>query len=200
MINQDTVAYLNNHQNFIDSLKHSFIERVCFDIDTTPCFNPKAIPFDFRYCYSVRVITNNESFDIFTSQTESACETFWIVTTTEHKKFSNHLDINSKVKCVEIKNDIDNYAFKITIEFEHSKLFIYCGEIYERANNILDYIVGDEMILVFESEKEAKIFETLVYEGNILYRRTSDNIFLYCWLQIHKFTIYLKHRFKRNFC
>ena len=52
---------------------------------------------------------------------------------------------------------MDNYAFKIKIEFENSKLFIYSGEVYDKMNNTLDYVINDEMILVFENEKEAGI-------------------------------------------
>ena len=160
----DTLNYRNNLQSFINSIKESFVERISFDVDTNPTFDRKAIPFEFIYCNSIRITTEKEHFDIITSMTESAIETFWIFASTEVKNFPRHLEISSRVKSIEFKNGTDNYAFKIKIEFENSNLFIYCGEVYDRADNTFDYRINDEMILVFEDDKDAETFDSLISE------------------------------------
>ena len=160
----DTINYRNNLQSFIDSIKDSFVERISFDVDTNPTFDRKAIPFEFIYCNSIRITTEKEYFDIITSMTDRAIETFWIFASTEVKKFSRHLEVNSRVKCIEFKNGTDNYAFKIKIEFENSKVFIYSAEVYDKPNSTCDYRINDEMILVFEDEKNAETFDSLITE------------------------------------
>lgn len=198
-MHSEALSYSNEYQHFIDSTAHSIIKRVYFCIDENPTFDKNIIPFNFMYCHSVRIVTETENFDIYTSMTMGSFETFWIVKSREHREISKYLDINSKIRKIEVENDKDNYAFKIKIEFEQNSLFIYCGEIRERGNSMLDYIVFDEMILVIDNEKDAKKFENMVYESKILYRRMSDNIFLSGWFVIHKFYIHLKRRLRTVF-
>ena len=171
----DTKNYRNNLQSFKDGIKNSFVERISFDIDTNLTFDKKAIPFEFTYCNTIRISTDKEHFDINTSMTDSAVETFWILASTVVKNFSRHLEVNSRVKSIEFKNGIDNYAFKIQIEFENRKLFIYSGEVYDKANNTLDYAINDEMILVFENEKDAETFETIINKRTTLDERMNGS-------------------------
>ena len=171
----DTIGYGNNLQSFIESLKNSFVERVSFDIDNNPTFNKKVIPFEFTYCYSIRIVTDKEHFDIMTSMTDSSIETFYILASTEPKTFSRHLEVKSKVKDIEFKNGAGDYAFKIKIQFENSKLFIYCGEVYDKENNSLDYVINDEMILVFEIEKDAETFETIINRRTTMDERKNGS-------------------------
>lgn len=158
----DIINYRNNLQDFINSVKNSFVERISFDIDINPTFDKQNIPFEFKYCNSIRISTDKESFDVNTSITNNAVETFWIFESTGVKNFSRHLEVNSIVNDIEFENGAANYAFKIKIEFANSKLFIYSGEVYDNMNNTLDYVINDEMILVFENEKDAEIFETII--------------------------------------
>jgi hypothetical protein len=164
----DNINYRNNLQSFIDNIKNTFIERICLDIDTNPTFDKNTIPFEFKYCNLIRISTNKEHFDIITSMTESSVDTFWISKSTEVRNISEYIEINSTIKNIEYKNGLDNYAFKIKIEFENSKLFIYSGEVYDKMNNTLDYVINDEMILVFENEKEAEKYETIINESKIV--------------------------------
>ncbi len=160
----DTINYKNNLQRFIDGVKDSFVESISFDLDINPTFDKKAIPFEFIYCYSIRIKTEKENYNIITSMTDCATETFWIFKSAEVKNFSKHLEVNSKIKSIESKYGTDNYAFKIRIEFENRNLFIYCGEVYDTTDNTFDFRINDEMILVFENEKYAETFESLVSE------------------------------------
>ena len=158
----DAINYKENLQSFIDNIANSFVEKISFDIDTNPTFDTRAIPFQFIYCNSVRITTEKEHFDINTSMTERAVETFWIIASTEVKNFSRYLEVNSKVKGISFKNGIDNYAFKIRIEFENSNLLIYSAEVYDKENRTFDYTINDEMILVFENDTDAETFEAII--------------------------------------
>ena len=155
----DTINYKENLQSFIDIITNSFVEKINFDVDTNPTFDKNAIPFQFIYCNSIRITTEKEHFDITTSMTDQDVETFWIVVSTEVKNFSRHLEVNSKVKGISFKNSNYGYAFKIRIEFENSNLLIYSAEIYDKENYTFDYKINDEMILVFENDADAEIFE-----------------------------------------
>jgi len=171
---EDTMNYRNNLQSFIDSIKNSFVERISFDIDTNPTFDKKAIPFEFLYCNSIRITTDKDHFDIITSKTDSAVETFWILHLEKVNDYSKHLLVNSKVKNAEFKTGHNDLAFRIEIEFEKNKLFFYSGEInYEEEG--LDYRINDEMILVFENEKDAETFETIINKRKILDERENSS-------------------------
>ena len=170
----DTINYRNNIQSFIENIKNSFVERISFVIDTDPTFDKKAIPFEFLYCNSVRITTDKEHFDIITSMTDSAVETFWILHLEKVNDFSKHLIVNSKVKNAEFKTGHNDLAFRIKIEFEKNKLYFYSGEIYDEEKG-LDYQFNDEMILVIENEKDAETFEKIINEQKILYERKNGS-------------------------
>jgi len=170
----DAINYRNNLQSFIDNIKNAFVERISFHIDTDPTFNKKAIPFEFLYCYSLRITTDKEHFDIMTSMTDSAVETFWILHLEKVNDFSKHLLVNSKVKNAEFKTGHNDLAFRIKIEFEKSILYFYSAEIYDEEEG-LDYRINDEMILVIENEKDAETFETIIIEHKILAERQKDS-------------------------
>jgi hypothetical protein len=80
----------------------------------------------------------------------------------EGKDFSSRLIINSKLKNISLKNNADNFAYRIKLEFENQSLLVYSGDIYDTSNNNLVYKLNDEMILVFENKEEAEIFENMI--------------------------------------
>jgi hypothetical protein len=94
--------------------------------------------------------------------TDLGYETFWVVLSKGEKDFSNNLIINSKLKSTSLKNNADNFAFRIKLEFENHNIFIYSGEIYETPNYSLVYKLNDEMLLVFDNEKDAEIYEGMI--------------------------------------
>lgn len=159
----DTLNYKKNLLSFIDNISNSFVKKISLDVDTNPTFDKKAIPFQFIYCNFIRITTDKENFDLNTSMTDQSFETFWIFASTEVKDFSRNLEINSKVKGISFKN-ADDYAFKIRIEFENKNLSIYSAEILDEGYNTFDYRINDEMLLVFENDKEAEKFETIINE------------------------------------
>jgi len=154
--------YRDNLQNFIEKIKTSIVARIIFHIDKNPTFDKKSIPFDFNYCYSITVITNEESFEIIPSMTEGGFETFWVRPAELSKDTSNCLELNSRVKGVYLYDGYDKYAFKIKIEFESNLIFLYSSDLYNNANGGIDYKINDEMILTFSNENEADKFESII--------------------------------------
>ena len=157
----DKSNYKNNLESFLDKIKGAFVLELGFDIDYNPTFNKINIPFEFYYCHSITIITDQITFDIKTSMTEAALETFWITTSPADKKNKTKLEINSRLNAIEYSECLDSYAFKIRLELENKSIYIYCGEIYNGENSILNYKINDEMILVFEKQKDAETFERL---------------------------------------
>ena len=170
----DTINYKNNLESFIENITNSFVRRISFDIDTNPTFDKKSIPFNFLYCNSIRITTDKDSFEIITSMTETTVETFWVISSEKTYHFSTDLLVNSKVKNVEFENGYCNLAFKIAMEFEKNKLFLYSADIHEKDEN-LDYKINDEMIVVIENEMDAETFETIISKRINIDKRKNGN-------------------------
>jgi hypothetical protein len=151
----------DNLQNFIDNLKGSFIEFISFEIDNYPTFDKNDIPFEFKYCNSIRIKTTETAFDIYSSPLSNGLETFWITQSSEPKLFSNNIRIFTEVNNVEFAMGIYNYPFKIKIELENIFFAIYAAEIYETATG-LEYKINDEMLLVFDNQNHAEMFEMAI--------------------------------------
>jgi hypothetical protein len=162
ILTQNQKKYKSNLQDFIDKLEFSFVKEIAYNVDNDSTFNKNLVPFKFQYCHSIRIVTDKTEFDITTSMTDSGYETFWIVSSKEVKDFSSRLIINSILKNISLKNNADNFAYRIKLDFENRNLFIYSGEIYETPIDSLVYKLNDEMILVFENENEAELFEKVI--------------------------------------
>ena len=132
------------------------MKELVLTLTPTPTFDKKAIPFEFPYCNSIRITTGKEHFDIITSITDNAVETFWILHLEKVNDLSKHLLVNSKVINAKFKTGHNDLAFKIIIEFEATKLYFYSSEIYDGAEGLF-YKINDEMILVIENKKDAEI-------------------------------------------
>lgn len=163
---QEDINYRENLENFIDSMKDCFVTRVSFQIDFNPTFDKKAIPFDFKYCHSVTLIADKGIFNISTSLTTYGVDTFWIKPVTEDQNSSSYLQVDSKVKNIDIIYGYGNYAFKINIEFEKGNLLLFAGEIYDKADGRIEYKGNDEMILAFENLADAETFEKYLTTAN----------------------------------
>jgi hypothetical protein len=161
-LNENQISYKNNLQYFIDKLEFSFVKEIAFDVDTDLTFDKDLVPFRFQYCHSIRIITDKTAFDITTSMTNFGYETFWILPSKEIKDFSRCIIINSKLKNISLKNNADNFAFRIKLELENHYLFIYSGEIYETHNDSIVYKLNDEMLLLLDNEAAAEMFEKMV--------------------------------------
>lgn len=154
--------YENNLQSFINNLNGSFLELISFISDNDPTYDKYKIPFKFEYCFSIRITTDKTNFDIQTSSTHSCIETFWVTESSETKLNLRQIKVSSKINNVEFENGIDNYPFKIKIECENSKFIIYAAEIYDTISDDFDYKINDEMLLLFDNEKDADIFEKII--------------------------------------
>jgi hypothetical protein len=158
--------YSNNLQSFVDKIKDSFVERVVFHEDDKPTFYKQKIPFEFRYCHSITLITDKESFEITTTMTSNGIDTFWIRPSVLASNTINFLTINSRVTNVHVQNGYDNYAYGLKIEFATNLLFLYSADLYENNKGGIDYKINDEMILAFCSKTEAGKFESMIKDRN----------------------------------
>jgi hypothetical protein len=163
---EEATKYNANLQDFKDRLKTSRVEQIFFYIDKEPTFDKDKLPFDFKYCHSVKILTSSESFIVQTSMTDAGLETFWVVSKPKDDNiFDSSLQINLNVKAVLSKNGFANLPFKIELDFDSSKIFIYAADIYDRADGEIDCKINDEMILIFEKQKDAEEFEKMINYG-----------------------------------
>ncbi len=160
MKSEEDINYNNNTQAFIDNMKSAFVKKIYFDLDTNPCFDIQHIPFNFKYCYSITIVTNADIFTINTAMNSDGDFTFSIHSTPATQYSPIFQDVDSLVKSINATYFYDSYAYKIELEFENSNLILYAGEIYDQVNGFRCTIY-DEMILVFENKTDADIFEQL---------------------------------------
>jgi hypothetical protein len=157
----EKTSYSNNLNDFRVRLKNVFIKRIYFDTDKAPEFNKDTVPFDFEYCYTVGILTDNEYIVIQTSMTDNGIETFWTKEQNDLSKPVEFLEINCKLNAIKIDNSSLDIPYKITLDFENRKVICVCGEIYKTDNDIYDYKINDEMILCFTNDKDVEAYEKL---------------------------------------
>ncbi|WP_139923643.1 2-amino-4-hydroxy-6-hydroxymethyldihydropteridine diphosphokinase [Hymenobacter sp. DG01] len=161
--NTEEISYTNNIRLFSNALLNNYLHKVILHIDTNPTFNSSEIPLKFHYAGSATFVTLDQRLKVYTSTTSAGYDTFWTETTKESGADERILVINSKIVSVRISSRSNlELPFKLTIEFENKNLFLYCAEIYPGNDGNFKYSSNDEMILVFEDEKEALKFEELI--------------------------------------
>jgi hypothetical protein len=142
-------------------MKEAIVDRFVFLTDENPTFDKTAIPFAFRYCFSVTIYTDNGNFKIHTYMSNNGIETLWFSPAAEvDPEASFFVPVNAKVKAITFQDGHDGYPFRLQFEFERTKITFYAADIYDKENGI-DYKINDEMILAFEDENEAARFEEL---------------------------------------
>ncbi|MDQ3108660.1 MAG: hypothetical protein M3R17_02100 [Bacteroidota bacterium] len=155
----EQLTYRNNHQEFLDKMKDAVVDRFVFETDENPTFDKAAISFTFRYCHAVTIYTDNGNFKLHTFMANNGIETLWLspaeATDIDATSF---VPVNAKVKGITFKDSHDGYPFRLQFKFERTKITLYAADIYDNENG-LDYVINDEMILVFENEDDAMQFE-----------------------------------------
>ena len=154
-----------NVQEFIDSIKKSFVTNILLHEDNYPTFDKSSVPFNFLYCNEVIFITERGNFILSTIQTEEGLETFWIDSISEIKNDLKVYEVDSIVINAYVENSIYNYPFKLEFEFEKKTLTLYAAEIYDDNKKQLRYRINDEMILAFINKKDANQFEDIINYG-----------------------------------
>ncbi len=97
--------------------------------------------------------------------TSEGVDGLWVSALQEIDQSKFYVSIHSKIKNINTKQGIHNLPFKISLEFELKSIHLYSGEIYNRPAGDFDYKINDEMILSFNDENEAVIFENLINFG-----------------------------------
>lgn len=161
-MSNDLTFYTKHIHDFIEKLKNCIIDRIELYIDDKPTFKKSEIPFDFKYCYSVGIFTSIENFILHTATTETTFDTFWIEPLTKKIEPTDTIQLYSKPRIIEIEYGHKNYPYKLKIEFESKTFILFAAEIYDTWNGKPDYKINDEMILMFDDEKNSTIFETII--------------------------------------
>lgn len=161
--NTEELSYTNNIKLFSNILLNTHLQKIILHIDTNPTFKQSKIPFNFYYTCSVTLITHDQCLKIYCSMTSAGYDTFWAEIIKKPEVDGEVLVVNSRIIDIHFssRNKLE-FPFKLTIELEKKKLFLYCAEIYPTSNGNLKYLSNDEMLLVFEDEKEALKFEDLI--------------------------------------
>jgi hypothetical protein len=151
--------YSHNLQDFLNSLKDAYIEKLIYYEDLEPTFDKAGLPFDFKYCFSTTFVTDGGNFHLRTSMTTLSFETFWVDKIKSITTGTSEKSIHSKVKTVSTENIDGDFAYKLCIELGKGMLTIYAAEIYDDGDHKYKIRVNDEMIFVFDDELDAKKFE-----------------------------------------
>ncbi|MEI6950881.1 hypothetical protein V9K67_27120, partial [Paraflavisolibacter sp. H34] len=160
-------SYSNNILFFIGDIKGRIVREIIFDLDPNPTFDLSSFPFDFKYCLSVIVKTEEKLYRIYTAMTSGGFDTFWIIPLPESFIGENFPSrkLNSEIIDVNVFYGIENYAYKLAFKFKSTELFLYAAEIYDLADGSLDFKINDEMILAFEDKQNAEKFDQLIKNG-----------------------------------
>lgn len=154
--------YKNNLESFLTKMQGAFVEKLSFKIDSKPTFDKAVLSFDFQYCFSIVFTVDETNYSLRTAMTSDAVDTFWIETVETTEGYDLVKVIQSKIKAISCENGYNDLPYKMRIEFESFAIDILAAEIYDLADGYYDYKINDEMLLVFESENEAKKFEAVV--------------------------------------
>ena len=152
--------YRKNLLDFIDNITGAFIEKIAYKIDTSPTFDKSILPFNFKYCFSIKFVTDKGIFLIRTAMTSFAIDTFWIEQVEETESTDLIKPVHSLVRTIKYLTGQNNFAYKITFELEKHDYIIFAAEIYDTEKGNYDYKINDEMILVFEDRQDAEKFES----------------------------------------
>jgi hypothetical protein len=158
--------FASNIEAFVSELKGCFVYGVALYLDPSPVFDKTFIPFNFEYALQVVIVSAKGNFRIFAAATSEGEETFWADKNEVLSESNTVIEVKSIVKNIELSS-INNSRcpFRLVLEFDDRKLFFYCAEIYINAAGKFEYVLNDEMILVFDDSQEAVEFEEIIKFG-----------------------------------
>jgi len=162
----EEVNIKENVERFVGILQDSFVDKIVLSLDVQPTFNKVAVPFQFDYSYFAIIVTDKGNFRVIAAATSEGTETFWIEQVEEILEGDKVIEISSSIRGIRLETAKGfQYPFKMSIEFDNKEIFLYCGEIYDNADETLKYNFNDEMILVFHETQEAMKFEKHINYG-----------------------------------
>jgi len=156
-------TFCDNLHNFAITLKDSMIGRIDFYSDSDPTFNKDFVPFNFRYCHSIGFQSSTKYHHLFATQTLEGLYSFWVETGKLTFEPTQSVDIGRTLLSYDIVTGIDNYPYKLGLDFGYKKIFLVCGEIYNTIDpSVFDYKINDEMILFFENKQDLQELESRI--------------------------------------
>lgn len=156
--------YKKNSEHFLSTLTGSTIKKVVYSEDLNPTFIQHKLPFEFKYCFSIILVTNKGNYSVITAHTSMGYETFWIEQIHSLTPGTSEKLFNSKVTTVTTGKRNCELPYKIVIELESGKLFLYAAELYNDLTG-LRKVLNDEMVFVFETSHDAEMFEAFETGG-----------------------------------
>jgi hypothetical protein len=151
--------YQNNLKSFLKYLEGSYIEKLLLEEDLNPTFDKNIFPFKFSYCHSISFITSKGNFQLYTSATSYGYETFWTQNIASKQGYTSEKAINSSVESVSISSNFNGLPYKFSIYLKTGILIFVAAEIYDSSNAKYSIKMNDEMIFVFDSDRDAVKFE-----------------------------------------
>lgn len=158
----EILNYKKNLENFVDLMKGTILEKLCYNQDCDPTFDKASLSFNFIYCFSVKFFTSQGIYLLHTSQTSTGFDTFWISPEESDECVGIIKSINSTIKDFTVESGFEELPFRLCIKLENCEWYFYAAEIYDTTDNTVDCKKNDEMILVFDDKKEADKFEALI--------------------------------------
>lgn len=153
--------YQQQLQDFIHLITNSYVVDILFFEDTKPSFQKEALPFQCKYCYAVAIVTNQDTFLLQTQETTPGISTFLITSSQHQEGHTSQLALHADVKSVRVASGHNGVPTKIDLQFASRTVSLYAAEIYNSFLGGVRCTLNDEMILFFDSEKDARVFEHL---------------------------------------
>ncbi len=163
----EQIAYKKNIYSFVEKTINKHIDKLLISLDSKPDFDTALIPFHYDYALNIIFCFESSQVILYTSMTSTSIDTFWFDNTCDKLLGVNkEIQIDAKLLSIkfETKNGFD-FPYKMTMTFSDKSLFIYSGEIYRTEYSNLTYKIYDEMLLLFENEKDAMNFEKNINYG-----------------------------------
>lgn len=113
----DLRPYRENISTFVSAIENRLVKTILLDIDRKPKFDLSSIPFHFLYTNQIQLDTEDSTYRLFTSQTNTGLDTFWADKNTAGvDRTLEELKVNSKAKVVSVGVE-HGYVYKIHLQF-----------------------------------------------------------------------------------
>lgn len=152
---------LNYRDNIIklkQALQGNVVERIICNEDLSQKNFISFIPFKFKYCYDIVIVTQKECYHLTTAQTSFGYETLWSQKIDLLKPGTSEISINDTVTNLITEVSNTNLPHKMILQFSNVKLTFFAADIYQNLDGY-NIVFNDEMILVFDSEEEVLLLE-----------------------------------------
>ena len=162
---KESKFFKENLRSFLETITNAYVEYIDCAIDNAPQFDRKSLPFDFIYCNSISIVTSKGNFTVQTATDSKGLDTFWIVSIKDNVSPDLRIEIRSNLLHTDFTESKYKLPYKLRFKFYNTVVLLYAVEIYATGTTLCDYKINDEMILLFQNEEDATLFEALLDRG-----------------------------------